>query len=49
MKKDRLARFRKKLEEKQRQLVEEVGRNVMYGTARGRLDQGPRGSGELGV
>ena len=31
MKKDRLAHFRKKLEEKQHQLVEEVGRNVMYG------------------
>src|SRR4026209_465495 len=31
MRKDRLAHFRKKLEEKQQQLVEEVGRNVMYG------------------
>ena len=31
MRKDRLAHFRKKLEEKQHQLVEEVGRNVMYG------------------
>jgi DnaK suppressor protein len=31
MKKDRLAQFRKKLEEKHRQLVEEVGRNVLYG------------------
>src|SRR6202035_5777262 len=31
MKKDRVAQFRKKLEEKHRQLVEEVGRNVLYG------------------
>jgi DnaK suppressor protein len=31
MKKDRLAHYRKKLEEKHRQLVEEVGRNVLYG------------------
>jgi DnaK suppressor protein len=31
MKKDRLVHFRKKLEEKHRQLVEEVGRNVLYG------------------
>jgi DnaK suppressor protein len=31
MKKDRLAHFRRKLEEKQHQLVEEVGKNVMYG------------------
>ena len=28
MKKDRLAQFKKKLEEKHRQLVEEVGKNV---------------------
>jgi len=31
MKKDRVVHFRKKLEEKHRQLVEEVGRNVLYG------------------
>jgi DnaK suppressor protein len=31
MKKDRVAHFRKKLEEKYRQLVEEVGKNVLYG------------------
>ena len=31
MRKERLAQFRKKLEEKHRQLVEEVGRNVLYG------------------
>jgi DnaK suppressor protein len=31
MKKDRVAQFRKKLEEKHRQLVEEVGKNVLYG------------------
>jgi RNA polymerase-binding transcription factor len=31
MKKDRLVQFRKKLEEKHRQLVEEVGKNVLYG------------------
>jgi DnaK suppressor protein len=31
MKKERLVHFRKKLEEKHRQLVEEVGRNVLYG------------------
>src|SRR5213596_707231 len=31
MKKERLAHFRKKLEEKYRQLVEEVGKNVLYG------------------
>jgi DnaK suppressor protein len=31
MKKDRLGQFRKNLEEKHRQLVEEVGRNVLYG------------------
>jgi DnaK suppressor protein len=31
MKKDRLAQFKKKLEEKHRQLVEEVGKNVLYG------------------
>ena len=31
MKKDRLVHFRKKLEEKYQQLVEEVGKNVMYG------------------
>ena len=31
MKKDRLAHYRKKLEEKQRQLVEEVGKNALYG------------------
>ena len=31
MKKDRLVHYRKKLEEKHRQLVEEVGRNVLYG------------------
>src|SRR4029450_4858712 len=30
MKKDRLVQFRKKLEEKHQQLVEEVGKNVMY-------------------
>ncbi|MEX2224113.1 MAG: TraR/DksA family transcriptional regulator [Candidatus Rokuibacteriota bacterium] len=30
MKKDRLVQFRKKLEEKHSQLVEEVGRNVLY-------------------
>ena len=34
MKKDRLVQLRKKLEEKQRQLVEEVGRNSSC-TARG--------------
>jgi len=31
MKKDRVAQFRKKLEEKHRELVEEVGKNVLYG------------------
>ena len=31
MKKDRVAQFRKKLEEKHRDLVEEVGKNVLYG------------------
>ena len=31
MRKDRLAHFRRKLEEKHRQLVEEVGKNVLYG------------------
>src|SRR6185369_13096243 len=31
MKKDRLVQLRKKLEEKHRQLEEEVGRNVLYG------------------
>jgi DnaK suppressor protein len=31
MRKERLAHFRKKLEEKQRQLMEEVGKNVLYG------------------
>ena len=31
MRKDRLVQFRKKLEEKQRQLVEEVGKTVQYG------------------
>ncbi|PYO53988.1 MAG: RNA polymerase-binding protein DksA [Candidatus Rokuibacteriota bacterium] len=31
MKKERLGHFRKKLEEKYRQLVEEVGKNVLYG------------------
>jgi DnaK suppressor protein len=31
MRKDRLAHFRKKLEEKHRQLVEEVGKNLRYG------------------
>ncbi len=31
MKKERLAHFRRKLEEKHRQLVEEVGKNVLYG------------------
>ena len=31
MKKDRLVMFRKKLEEKHRQLVEEVGKNILYG------------------
>jgi len=31
MKKERLSHFRKKLEEKYRQLVEEVGKNVLYG------------------
>jgi RNA polymerase-binding transcription factor len=31
MRKERLAQFRKKLQEKHRQLVEEVGKNVMYG------------------
>ena len=31
MKKERLAHYRKKLEEKHRQLVEEVGRNLLYG------------------
>ncbi len=31
MKKDRLVHYRKKLEEKHRQLVDEVGRNVLYG------------------
>jgi DnaK suppressor protein len=31
MKKDRLASFRKKLLEKQRQLVEEVGKSALYG------------------
>jgi DnaK suppressor protein len=31
MRKDRLAHFRKKLEDKHRQLVEEVGRTVLYG------------------
>ena len=31
MKKERLTHFKKKLEEKHRQLVEEVGRNVLYG------------------
>ena len=31
MRKERLAHFRKKLEEKHRQLVDEVGKNVQYG------------------
>ena len=31
MKKERLIHFRKKLDEKYRQLVEEVGKNVLYG------------------
>jgi DnaK suppressor protein len=31
MKKERLGHFRKKLDEKYRQLVEEVGKNVLYG------------------
>jgi DnaK suppressor protein len=31
MRKDRLAYFRKQLEEKRRQLVEEVGKTVLYG------------------
>jgi len=31
MKKERLAQYRKKLEEKHRQLVDEVGKNVLYG------------------
>ena len=31
MRKDRLAHFRKKLEDKHRQLVEEVGKTVLYG------------------
>lgn len=31
MRKDRLAYFKKRLVEKQRQLVEEVGRNALYG------------------
>lgn len=31
MRKDRVAHFRRKLEEKHRQLVEEVGKNVLYG------------------
>jgi DnaK suppressor protein len=31
MKKERLTHFKKKLEEKHRQLVEEVGKNVLYG------------------
>jgi DnaK suppressor protein len=31
MRKDRLAQFRKKLEEKHRQLIEEVGKTVLYG------------------
>ena len=31
MKKDRLVQLRKKLEEKHRQLEEEVGRNILYG------------------
>jgi DnaK suppressor protein len=31
MRKERLTHFRKKLEEKHRQLVDEVGRNVLYG------------------
>jgi DnaK suppressor protein len=31
MRKDRLVQFRKKLEEKHRQLVEEVGKTVQYG------------------
>ena len=31
MRKERLSQFRKKLEEKHRQLVDEVGRNVLYG------------------
>ena len=31
MRKDRVAYFRKRLQEKQRQLVEEVGRNSLYG------------------
>ena len=31
MRKERLTHFRKKLEEKHRQLEEEVGRNVLYG------------------
>ena len=31
MRKDRVAYFRKRLVEKQRQLVEEVGRNALYG------------------
>ena len=31
MRKERLTQFRKKLEEKHRQLVDEVGRNVLYG------------------
>ncbi len=31
MRKERLAHFRKKLEEKYRQLVDEVGKNALYG------------------
>jgi DnaK suppressor protein len=31
MKKERLSHFKRKLEEKYRQLVEEVGKNVLYG------------------
>src|SRR5262245_21539596 len=31
MKKERLTHFRKKLEEKYHQLIEEVGKNVLYG------------------
>lgn len=44
MRKDRLAYFRKKLIEKQRQLMEEVGKNALYG--RGQEDDSIKDLGD---
>ena len=44
MRKERLAHFRRKLEEKHRQLVEEVGKNVLY--AKGREDDSIKDLGD---